>query len=210
MTITVRALRAQHDGAEVLVQVLLDNGEHREQKSLPLTMEQYCEIKPQKGLITAETYERLERASRLCQAVRSGENLLSYGANSVGRLTRKLVQRGFEREIALTAAQHLERLGLIDEERDVQRETEKCLRKLWGAKRISAHLWSCGFSAEALATLPTLLSEVDFVENCVTLIRKKYSTPPAERDERHRMIASLSRYGYSLGEIRAALQVFEK
>lgn len=209
LTITVRALRAQHDGAEVLVQVLLENGEHREQKNLPLTMEQYCELKVQKGIITEEAYDRIECASRLCQALRSGENLLSYGANSVQQLARKLVQRGYSREVSLAAAKLLESRGLIDEGRDVRREVEKCLRKLWGEKRISAHLWSRGFGTEALAELPALLEEIDFSANCATLIRKKYGAPPTDREEFRRMTASLSRYGYSIGEIRDAIKTFQ-
>ena len=44
LTITIRALRAQHEGAEMLVQLLLENGEHQEQKSLVITTEQYCEF----------------------------------------------------------------------------------------------------------------------------------------------------------------------
>ena len=204
LTITVRALRAQHDGAEVLVQVLLDNGERREQKSLPLTMEQYCSIKPQKGIISEETYERLEEASQLCMALRSGENLLSYGSNSVHRLTRKLIQRGYARDVAEQAAKCLEETGLIDEARDVRREVERCLRKLWGEKRITAHLWGRGFSPTALQEVPALLEEVDFVQNCASLIRKKYGEVPTDPNELRRMTASLARYGYSIGQIRAA------
>ena len=208
VTITVRALRAQHDGAEVLVQIVLDNGEHREQKSLPLTMEQYCTIKPQKGVISEETYERIEEASQLCLALRSGENLLSYGSNSVHHLARKLMQRGYSRDVAAQAARRLEETGLINESEDVRREVERCLRKLWGEKRITAHLWSRGFAAEALHDVPALFSEVDFVQNCTALIRKKYGDRPADRDEFRRMTASLARYGYSIGQIREACKAF--
>ncbi len=210
LTITVRSLRAQHDGAEVLVQVLIENGEHREQKSLPLTTEQYYEIKPQKGRITEETYERIEEASQLCNAMRSGEHLLSYGANSVQALARKLTQRGFSRETSLAAAQHLQEMGLIDEEKDLGREVEKCARKLWGARRISAHLWSKGFSKETLEDLSDLLERIDFEGNCASLIQKKYGGVPNDADELRRMTASLSRYGYSLNEIRAAMRALQK
>lgn len=206
VTITVRALRAQHEGSEVLVQLLLENGEHREQKTLPLTMEQYCELKPQKGVISEEVYERLEEASQLCLALRSGESLLSYGANSVQHLTKKLMLRGYSREVSLAAAKRLEASGLIDEENDVRREVEKCLKKLWGEKRISAHLWGRGFAAESLRELPMLLSEVDFEANCAALIRKKYGSVPRDPDELRRMTAALARYGYSISQIRAAMR----
>ena len=107
LTVTVRSLRAQNDGAEVLVQVLLENGEHQEQRSLPLTMEQYCELKPQKGVISEDVYEKLEAASELCRAIRAGEQLLSYGQNSVQMLTAKLLRRGYSRAYATAAAEQL-------------------------------------------------------------------------------------------------------
>ena len=145
-----------------------------------------------------------------CNALRSGEHLLSYGANSVQLLSQKLMRRGFARDVALCAAQKLQEMGLIDEQNDLRRELEKCLRKLWGAKRIGAHLWSRGFAADAMSELPALLEDVDFVSNCVALIGKHYVGIPADPDERRRMVASLSRYGYSIGEIRAAIARVEQ
>lgn len=206
ITVTIRSLRAQNEGAEVALQVLLESGEHREHKTLVLTMEQYCDLHPTRGVISEELYERLEEASLYCKALRSGENLLSYGANSAKHLAAKLVRRGYPRELSATVAAHLCEVGLIDEDRDMRREVEKCLRKLWGAKRISAHLWSRGFDSEVLATLPELLAEVDFVGNCAALIQKHYGTVPTDPAELRRITASLSRYGYSLAEIRAAMR----
>ena len=207
LTITVRSLRAQNDGAEVSVGILMECGEHREQKNLLLTMEQYCELKPCKGRITEDCYEQLEAASRLCAAMRCGENLLSYGANSVQMLIRKIMQRGFSKENATRAAEKLQEMGLIDEAGDLRREVEKCLRKLWGAKRISAHLWSRGFGADAMSELPEVLEEIDFASNCAALIRKHYGDIPSDQGEQRKMFASLTRYGYSLGEIKTALSL---
>ena len=208
LTITVRSLRSQHEGAEILVGILLESGGNKEQKNLPLTAEQYYEIKPTKGEISEEMYERLEEASMLCQALRCGEHLLSYGANSMQTLARKLTQRGFSREVAQNAAVRLSEIGLIDEKQDVRREVEKCLKKLWGAKRISAHLWSKGFAQESMEELSEILSEVDFAANCATLIRKHYGEVPNDPDDFRRMMASLARYGYSVGEIKEALKQF--
>ena len=209
LTITVRALRAQHEGAEMLVQLLLENGEHQEQKSLVITTEQYCEFNLTRGPISEELYEQIEEAAELCRALRSGESLLSYGANSVQALTRKLVGKGYNREVAAQAAERLAGYGLIDEERDMQREVEKCLRKLWGSKRISAHLWSKGYAAETMRGLSDLLVDIDFSENCAALIKKHYGEVPRDADEHRRMIASLSRYGYSIGEIRDAIRLLQ-
>ena len=205
LTITVRSLRSQHEGAEILVGILLESGGHKEQKSLPLTAEQYYEIKPTKGIISEEQYERLEEASQLCQALRCGEHLLSYGSNSAQTLARKLTQRGYSREVAQNAALRLCDMGLIDEKKDVRREVEKCLKKLWGAKRISAHLWSKGFAQESLEELSGILNEADFTANCAALIRKHYGQIPEDPDALRRMTASLARYGYSMSEIKGAI-----
>ena len=210
LTITVRALRAQHDGAEMLVQLLLENGEHQEQKSLVITTEQYCEFNLTRGPITEEIYEKIEEAAELCRALRSGESLLSYGANSVQALTRKLIGKGYKREVAAQAAERLAGYGLIDEERDMRREVEKCLRKLWGAKRISAHLWSKGYAADTMQGLSELLKDVDFTQNCAALIQKHYGEVPTDSEEQRRMIASLSRYGYAIGEIREAIHLLRE
>ena len=210
LIITIRALRAQHEGAEMLVQLLLENGEHQEQKSLVITTEQYFEFNLTKGPITEETYERLEEAAQLCRALRSGESLLSYGANSVQALTRKLVGKGYRRDVAAAAAERLAGYGLIDEARDMEREVEKCLRKLWGAKRISAHLWSRGYAAETMQGLSQCLEKIDFSKNCAMLIQKHYGEIPSEADEHRHMIASLSRYGYSIGEIRDAIKILNE
>lgn len=203
---TISGICAQNNHSEVLIRGTVEEGDGKEQFAFPLLMEQYLQLKPEKGTITEEEYDTLRAASELCRALRSGESLLSYGANSAQMLTRKLMQRGYRREVATAAVEALSGMGLIDEEKDMRRETEKCLLKLWGEKRISAHLWSRGFNAEVLSALPEVLSEVDFSENCAKLIRKHYGSVPENPDELHRMCAFLSRYGYTLEQIRGAIR----
>ena len=163
LVITIRSLHAQNEGAEIAVRVLLESGEHREERRLLITAEQYYELKPCRGVISEEAYERLEEASVLCNALRNGEHLLSYGANSVQMLSQKLMRRGFSRDVSISAAEKLQEMGLIDEQNDLRREMEKCLRKLWGSKRIRAHLWGRGFGSEAMEGLEEILAEVDFI-----------------------------------------------
>ena len=206
LTITVRSVTAQNDGSEVALRILLSEGEHREERRLVLMTQQYLDLKPSKGEIDEALFEALESAAELCRAVRAGENLLSYGGNTARMLTQKLMRKGFMRNVATEAAEYLSCMGLIDELRDMQRELEKCLRKQWGAKRISTHLWSRGFEAETMQQLPALLEEIDFTQNCEALIRKHYGVAPRDPDEQRKMIASLSRYGYTLGEIREAMK----
>lgn len=203
--ITLRSLRAQNDGAEIQLQFTLENGTQCEQKTILLTTEQYTELKPRRGEISEELYESLEAAGELCRAIRSGESLLSYGANSTSMLTLKLMRKGYSRETATAAAQKLLSMGLIDEVRDACREVDRALAKLWGRKRIRDRLYSRGFSSQTVREAEERLSDVDFADRCATLIRKHYATIPDEADELRRMMALLSRYGYSVSEIRAAI-----
>ena len=206
----VRSIQARNNGAHIAVSVSVEDGEHCENRSFLLTAGQYCELNLKKGELSEEAFERLEAASRFCMAVGCGENLLSYGANSVQTLTHKIMRHGYSKEEALSAAQYLESIGLINEGEDLRREVEKCLRKHWGAERIRGHLWSRGYGKEALEELPTVLEQVDFSEHCAALIRKQYGSFPEDKNERNRMIASLYRYGYRLQEIKEAVKRIER
>ncbi len=206
MYIAVHAVRVQNGGAEVSVGVTLTCGENREQKSFLLSAEQYAQLRPEKGAITAEQYDRLEEASTLYAAVRYGEYLLSYGANSVQMLAHKLVRHGFEREVAVAAARLLTEKGLLNESEDVRREIERCVRKLWGRQRITAHLRGRGYGAELISEADALYGEIDFSEQCRRLIVKHFGTVPADKDAQRKMVGFLSRYGYSFEEIRQAIK----
>ena len=210
MRLFVRSIQARNNGAHIAVSVSVEDGEHCENRSFLLTAGQYCELNLKKGEISEEIFERLESASRFCMAVGCGENLLSYGANSVQTLTRKIMRHGYSKEEATSAARHLESIGLINEREDLSREVEKCLRKHWGAERIRGHLWSRGYDREVLEELPDLLEQVDFAEHCAALIRKQYGGFPEDKNERNRMIASLYRYGYRLQEIKEAVKRIER
>ena len=204
-SITLTSLRAQNEGAEVALTLKIADEAHSEQKRLIISTEQYCELKPARGIITLEKYEILESAAKVYSAVRRGEGILSYSANSTRMLTQKLSRRGYDRETAEKASEILKAKGLINEQNDMECEVERCLRKLWGTARIRAHLWSKGFDKDALSGLDALLEDIDFAENCAQLIMKKYRDIPTAPAERHRMIAGLARYGYSMGEIKEAI-----
>ena len=204
IVITIQSLRAINDGASVAMRLLLDNGEQREEKRLVIGTEQYCDLKPRCGRISLDLYEQLEAAAELCTAMQCGMRLLAYGANTEAFLSKKLMRRGYSRSVSAEAAAQLKEKGLIDEDSTLRREVEKCLRKLWGAGRIRAHLYSRGFDPSAMKQLGALLDEIDFSDACVRLIRKRYVSLPEDGEERRRLIAFLGRYGYSIGEIRAA------
>ena len=200
----VRSIQARNQGARIAVSVSVEDGTHSENRCFLLTAGRYCELNLKKGELSEEELDRLECASRSCAAVDCGENLLSYGANSVQTLTRKIMRHGYSRQEATEAAEYLESIGLINEREDMRREVEKCLRKHWGAERIRGHLWTRGYGRKVMDELPLVLDDVDFAEECAALIRKQYGGWPKEREERNRMVASLYRYGYKLDEIKEA------
>ncbi|MBO4309076.1 MAG: regulatory protein RecX [Clostridia bacterium] len=206
VAISIASVRAQNDGAEMAVTVVIENGAARDVRKFVILTEQYCSLKPTKGPITEEQFEALESASRLCGALRSGQSALSYGSASVLHLTRKIMRHGYTKEEATAAAERLRDVGLINEDDDLSREVEKCLRKLWGSRRIRSHLWSKGFARETLEALPSLLAEVDFPANCASLIRKQYGSVPADPQARRKLCAALARYGYSPEEIREGMR----
>lgn len=203
--VTLLSIKAQNEGSEVALTFCIEAGGHSEKRRLVISTEQYCEKKPMKGRVTQDDYESLELAAQVYSAVRRGEGLLSYGSNSARALAHKLTQRGYARELAEEAAAILVAKGLINEQKDLLREVERCLGKLWGASRIRAHLWSKGYGEAARNCLEDLFEEVDFVENCQKLIQKRYGEPPCEREEIRRMTVALARYGYSIQEIREAI-----
>lgn len=210
LVITVRDIREQSGGDAVAISVLLAAGTRSEHRTLVISVSDYAVLKPRKGTVTEEEFEALEAAARLFGAMRCGERLLAYGANTRLMLVRKIMRHGYSREESETAADRLSGFGLIDEEGDLQREVEKCLRKLWGEGRIRNHLYARGFSREAMETLPEILSEVDFPENCRRLIEKQYGALPQSGDEERRMIACLYRYGYRMDDIRTAVRMLRK
>lgn len=210
LVITVRDIREQSGGDAVALSVLLAAGIRSEHRTLVISVSDYAVLKPRKGTVTEEEFEALEAAARLFGAMRCGERLLAYGANTRLMLVRKIMRHGYSREESETAADRLSGFGLIDEEGDLQREVEKCLRKLWGEGRIRNHLYARGFSREAMETLPEVLSEVDFPENCRRLIEKQYGALPQSGDEERRMIACLYRYGYRMDDIRTAVRMLRK
>ena len=189
LTVTVRDIREQSDGGAVALSVVLAAGDRSECRTLVIGVADYAVLKPRKGTVTEEDFEALEAAARVWGAMRCGEKLLAYGANTRLMLIRKIMRHGYSREEAETAAERLSGMGLIDEENDLRNQ-----------------LFTRGFSRETMELLPEVLSEVDFAENCRRLIEKQYGGLPQDGDEERRMIACLYRYGYRMDDIRAAVR----
>ena len=121
-------------------------------------------------------------------------------------LEKKLVVKGFERDVARGAVDAVRSRGFVDENDIALRRAQLMADKLWGRSRIIAKLKDEGFGREAIAYGCDQL-DVDFVENCILLIRKKHREISIEPSERNKMMASLSRMGYSVTEIKKAINI---
>ena len=129
-----------------------------------------------------------------------------FGVNY--QLVYKLVKKGFKRPLAIQVADYMKEKGYIDErEQLISYSTQLAEKKHYGRERILAEVMKHGFSRDYVeAILMESLKEVDFVENCAYLIRRKYGSVPKDIAEFKKMIASLVRYGYSITEVKLAVR----
>jgi len=205
MTILLKRIVKTENEPYLSLYFEISDGERTQKKVLVIPEGRYFELKLKKGEITEETYDILENDAKECAAYRRGIGILAYGANTSRTLERKLRQRGFDAESAHSAVGRLGEEGFIDESSDAVWLAESCVKKLWGERRIIAHLREKGYGTEAIYAAEDALAEVDFVGNCRRLIEKKYKLFPKDKREAEKAIAALVRYGYSLSQIKRAV-----
>jgi SOS response regulatory protein OraA/RecX len=205
----ILSVTPEGEGETVAVVLSVPNAEggKPERVKLHLLVEQYADLGVKVGEITPEQADRLLEAGKLCAAVRRGMGLLQYGDKSARRLAYKLTAKGIDRETATAAAAYLSEKGYIREDDTARLRAEQGVRKGWGLRRICEDLRAQGFTADVIDDAAEGLSEVDFVENCVAVIRKKYGDVPEERPARQKMVAALMRLGYDSEEIREAMRM---
>lgn len=207
MKIEIISVSALDEGAEIMLNLKISDGEVRgEKRKLLLFTEQYLELGLSRGaVIDEETFDMLEQMSRKCKAIKKGSDLLSYSASSKVSLAQRLRSKGIDKESAQSAAEHLQKLGAINEQADVERLVCADLKKLWGKKRIFNDLFAKGYDRSIIAAELDKMDNDVFVENCRALFKKKYRKMPADPAEQKKIIAALVRYGYSFSEIKQAI-----
>lgn len=179
-----------------------EGGKHRK-ISVYLLVEQYSELGVRAGEISPETAETLLDAGRLCDAIRRGMAILDYGDQSARRLAYKLTAKGIDRNTADRAVAYLTERGYIREENTATLRARQGVHKGWGERRIREDLCTHGFTREAVEEAMEELSDVDWEENCATVIRKKYCEIPEERGDRQKMMAAMMRLGYDADTVKA-------
>lgn len=208
MKINVTSLKAIDSGNLISVKIELSDGENVDSRELLILASQYSDLRIAKGAIDTERFDEIAHASKICSAYRKGLFLLGYGACSQKKLIYKLKMKGFDQESSQKAARMLSEAGYINEDLDAVREIEKCLAKLWGKKRIISHLYSKGFTDEAVSCALRSLENIDFADNCEKLIRrdhkKQFELAKKDKSAYNKLCASLLRMGYSFSEIKEA------
>ena len=192
---------------EIAVSIEMRAADRSEKRRLVIPSEIYIELGLAKGECSRELYDTLEREAEIYTAYRRGLAILGYGACSKRMLTSKLISKGIDRSIAGIAVEKIESRGYIAEDASARREAERCAAKLWGESRIRAHLNSKGYGKDAVDDAMFSLEDagVDFEENCVRLVESKCKCIPTDKLAMQKLIASISRYGYSLGEVKSAI-----
>ena len=209
MKLEIISVNAMSEGAEMLLTLQISDDEgHKERRKLLLFTNQYLELGLKKGMIlNQDVFDEIERCSKECLAIRKGTELLFYSSSSRKRLVERLRNKGIDRENAENAAYHLADIGVINEEGDVERQVELCLKKLWGKKRIYNELLAKGYEREHIVNALENISKEKMIENCALLIQKKHKSIPEDSDVRRKIVGSLVRYGYTFDEIKRALEI---
>lgn len=190
---------------------LCDDAGGIERRKFLLFTEQYIELGLSRGaVIDEDTFDKIEELSKKCRAIRKGSDLLAYSSSSRVRLAQRLRSKGIDRESAECAAEHLQKLGVINEEADVEQLVQSSLKKLWGKKRIYRELCAKGYDKEIVSRELSYIEEQTLVDNCVALFRKKHKTFPDDVETQKKIVASLVRYGYGFNEIKQALYIIDK
>lgn len=217
MKIAIIALEGRRGGDEAALTIRITNGEMVEERELVVASRMLFEVGNIAGgalpyELSCEQFDVLEYDAKLWEAVKKAYDLLAYGDNSKKRLAEKLRQRGFDREIAEEAAEYAEKLGIVDEKRQLAHIVSQLTAKCYGRSRIKQELMKKGISREIIDDeLDELLEEVDFDELLMKLLRKKVDVSligpgPEGRKYREKVISAMFRYGYSPDTVRRALR----
>ena len=207
----IRLLSAKPSGNEkTVLKISVSNPSGSEEIEIILLSEHFHRLEFAVGAIDAEIMPELEYWSEVARAYSSACSSFAYTPSSLSVLERKLIQKGFPKDIASDAIASIKARGFVDEGQIALRRAQLCVEKRWGRSRVLMKLRDEGFADHSLEAAREFLDSVDFAENCATLIKRNFGTVPEDRHERELMYASLSRRGYSTSDIREAQEKLRK
>lgn len=211
MTISVLSVSARGEN-EIAVTIEIKEGDHSQKECFLLSVKAFTDLGISVGECDRTEYDRISEAADIYRTVKKGLSLLSFSRCSKKALTRKLISKGFSRELAMGASDELAREGYIDECADSLREAEICVSKLWGESRIRQKLYEKGYSDNAISEALYFLEDsgVDFSEICAQRLQKTIDKIPSDPKDKQKLVASLVRYGFSISQIKDAIKRFNK
>ena len=134
--------------------------------------------------------------------------LLEHRAHSKKELEDKITRAEFDRDAARRAAEHMEELGLVDDEQYARRLAQELFeRRKFGARRVKQELRQKGIADDLIeAALEEFSTDRDeTVETIRAILERKYPAAWEDEKARRRAVAALQRYGYGFEDIFAAL-----
>lgn len=141
------------------------------------------------------------------EVMAAASNILVFADNTEKSLRDKLERKGFSKEAIDASVEKLKEAGLINDARLMQSVSEYLAdKKLYGKGRIKLELQKKGFDKQLIGeNLEDCVSDVDFKENCLKLVRKKKLADKIKDSKTARAVtAALARYGYGYAEIKYA------
>lgn len=215
MNITIEKITPIREGEAVVISLSLSDGEHEEKCKREVATDLFFEMglpmSAGEGIeIDREKYEAIDDASELTAAIIKGASLIGFAENTKKSLVSKLISRGFSKDISLRATDYLEKVGYINEKSQAEELFfDLAEKRLYGPSRIRNELYRKGFADEAIEN--AMQTELDFDRILAERIEKTINIEDfAERAKRQRIIASLMRYGFSVGNIKNALMILKE
>lgn len=155
--------------------------------------------------ITDEELYSLIQKSDANRAKERALYLITYRDHSKKELTEK-IKRTCSENAAQQVAQHMEELGLINDENFARKYANELLhKKHMSPKAIQYKLREKGISSETIEIISEEL-EFDSYEEIRAVLNKKYSDYADDEKVKKRAIAALQRLGWSWSDIKYAMR----
>lgn len=153
--------------------------------------------------LSAEEFSVFKALSEKALFFEKAVELVSARQLSACELKKKLLEKGAEEETADSCVSRLEELHLLDDESYALSLARHCVSRGYGAQKLRAELIRRGVPREYWdAALESVENSDDSLD---ALIRRKLRNP-ADKNELRKLSAALYRRGYSVEQIRSALQ----
>lgn len=158
--------------------------------------------------ITDEDWDILVDKINYRKAFNKCADFLSRRDHSVKELREKLL-RTVDEASADKAIERFEELGYLDDEKFAKNYAEHLFNnKNYSDNHVKQELYKKGISRDIVAQILED-SEIDSVENIITIINKKYYSKLNAENGKEKVVAALMRKGFSYGDIKSAFYRIE-